>query len=102
MTRQYKDLRASLKRVILNIGDIVIDNSGGHVGILIKRRRHIDIIRDDIYVWEIVWSPNAVSPVNPHNAPNSRYMEEWGLKMSVVASLYEWHTIHKIIYPPND
>jgi|TARA_R110000824_G_scaffold238718_2_gene427444 hypothetical protein len=97
MTRQYKDLRASLKRVILNIGDIVIDNSGGHVGILIKRRRHIDIIRDDIYVWEVKWINNVVKDLYPDN-PAGTLIEEEGLRLSIVAGSYEWHSINGETY----
>lgn len=90
-------MRASLKRVILNIGDIVIDNSGGHVGILIKRRRHIDIIRDDIYVWEVKWINNVVKDLYPDN-PAGTLIEEEGLRLSIVAGSYEWHSINGETY----
>lgn len=93
MPIRYKDLHTSLECVILNIGDIVIDNVGGHIGILVKRRRHIDMIRDDIYVWETQWINNVVKDIYPEN-PATTILEEEGLKLSIVAGTYEWHSIN--------
>ena len=31
---QYKELQKNVSLVILSIGDIVVDNIGGHIGIL--------------------------------------------------------------------
>jgi hypothetical protein len=71
----------------------------GDVGVLLVKHRRIDMVKDDIYMWEVVWSSNAD---NPYDLPNARYMEEYGLRLSVVAGLYEWHTTRKILYTPND
>ena len=92
MPRKYKDLHTMVKCVILNIGDIIIDNVGGHVGILIRRARHIDMIRDDVYVWEVKWINNVVKDIYPDN-PATTLMEEYGLKISIIVGSYEWHSI---------
>ena len=93
MPRQYKDLHTMIKCVILNVGDIVIDNIGGHVGILVQRKRHIDLIRDDIYVWEVKWINNVVKELYPEN-PATTLMEENGLKVSIIVGTYEWHSVN--------
>ena len=92
-------LRSRAAYVKFSAGDIIIDLMTGDIGVLLANRRRIDMVIGGLPVWEIVWSPNANDPCN---TPNSRYMEEYGLKMSVVAGLYEWHTTHKILYAPKD
>jgi hypothetical protein len=92
-------LRRRAGYVKFSAGDIIIDLMTGEVGVLLTKHQRIDMVKNDIYVWEIVW---ATDVGDSYNAPNSRYMEERGLKMSVVAGLYEWHTTHKILYTPND
>tara|TARA_R110002126_G_C10207745_1_gene477664 strand:- start:165 stop:473 length:309 start_codon:yes stop_codon:yes gene_type:complete len=88
----YKDLRESIECVILNIGDIVVDNLGGHIGILVKRCHHIDMIEDDVYVWEVKWINNVVREQYAEN-PMGSLLEEEGLKLSIVVGTYEWHSI---------
>ena len=44
--------------IVLSVGDIIIDTMGRHTGILVHKRRHIDMIEDDIYIWEIKWNDN--------------------------------------------
>tara|TARA_R110002073_G_C9017226_1_gene540474 strand:+ start:122 stop:415 length:294 start_codon:yes stop_codon:yes gene_type:complete len=92
-------LRRRAGYVKFSIGDIIIDLMTGDVGVLLTKHRRIDMVKDDIYMWEIVWTDSVEDPLN---TPNSRYMEEYGLKMSVVAGLYDWHTTRKILYTPND
>ena len=70
-----KELREETVHVILSIGDIVIDLVTGRRGILTGRKRHIDMIVDDI-------------------------LEEEGLKMSIVTGLIEWHSIDGGTYEP--
>jgi len=79
-------------RVNLSVGDIIIDVNGGHTGILVNRRRHIDIVEDDIYVWEAKWNTNVINE-NPFNAPLSSILEEESLKLSIVVGIYEWHSV---------
>jgi len=83
-------LRDKAKYVKFSVGDMIIDLMIGSIGVLIRRHRRIDIVRDDVYVWEIIWSSESNKP---YDVPNSRYMEEEGLKLSVVAGMYDWHRI---------
>ena len=80
-------------RVNLSVGDIIIDVSGGHTGILVGRRRHIDMVEDDVYVWEAKWNTSVISE-NPFDAPLSSILEEESLKLSIVVGIYEWHSVN--------
>jgi len=79
-------------RVNLSVGDIIIDVNGGHTGILVSRRRHIDMVEDDVYVWEAKWNTNVINE-NPFDAPLSSILEEESLKLSIVVGIYEWHSV---------
>jgi hypothetical protein len=79
-------------RIVLSIGDIIIDTHAGNTGILIDRRHHIDMIEDDIYLWDIKWNYDALN-ASPVNAPASSILEEEGLKLSIVVGIYEWHSV---------
>ena len=81
-------------RVTLSVGDIIIDTTGKHTGILVARRRHIDMVEDDIYIWEIKWNNNIVNENKPFEPPMSTILEEEGLKLSIVVGLYEWHSVN--------
>ena len=37
----------------LSVGDLLVDNVSGRVGVLVKRERRISIEDDDIYVWHV-------------------------------------------------
>jgi|TARA_R110002020_G_scaffold853_1_gene4240 hypothetical protein len=89
---QYKELQKNVSRVILSIGDIVVDNIGGHIGILTRRTRHIDMIEDDVFVWEVKWLNNVAKEFY-EVSPMSTRLEEEGLKLSIVIGTYEWHSI---------
>ena len=80
-------------RVNLSVGDIIIDVTGGHTGILVGRRRHIDIVEDDVYVWEAKWNTSVISE-SPLDAPLSSILEEESLKLSIVVGIYEWHSVN--------
>jgi len=92
MGSPYKKLQENVECVILSIGDLVVDCIGGHIGILIKRIRHIDIEDDDIYVWEVKWINNVVKDYYDET-PMTGILEEEGLKLSIVVGTYEWHSI---------
>ena len=79
-------------RVNLSVGDIIIDVNSGHTGILIARRRHIDMVEDDVYVWEAKWNTSVISE-SPFDAPLSSILEEESLKLSIVVGIYEWHSV---------
>ena len=85
-----KDLHAKKKHVILSIGDIIIDSPVDSIGILVSRNRHIDIVEDDFYLWEIRW----IRHDNPyHDTPFITFLEEEELKLSIVAGIREWHSV---------
>jgi hypothetical protein len=90
-------LRREAKYVTLHVGDIIIDLMTGNVGVLLRLERKIDMIEDDIYIWEISW---ASTPTAPYNVPSSKYMEESSLKLSIVAGLYDRHSIRDSIILP--
>ena len=79
----YKILRAETSRVILSVGDIIIDTTTSQIGILTERKRYIDMVEDDIYVWEVKWI-NKIAKDNYIDAPVPPIMEEEGLKLSIV------------------
>ena len=66
-------LQEMLERVIFYVGDIVIDTSNNNVGILLNRERHIDIVEDDMYFWNVKWTKND-------EVLNVDYIEEEHLK----------------------
>ena len=82
-------LRTEADKVILNVGDIIFDHIANMRGILIKRIRHIDMIEDDVYLWEIKLFKND----------NSDYteiiMEEDGVKVSIAVGTVEWHSVEQ-------
>lgn len=80
------------KHVILNIGDIIVDNVGGHIGILTRRNRHIDMIEDDIYVWEVKWINNVAKEYYESNPANT-LLEEDSLRFCIVVGTYELHSV---------
>jgi len=82
-------LQTQLERVILCVGDIIVDTISGGGGTLIARRRHIDIEEDDVYLWEIKWFNTASREHVP-----SPIREESELKLSIVAGTYILHSVN--------
>jgi hypothetical protein len=58
-------------------------------GFLRKRERRIDIIEDDIYIWWITW----FSEDDNVEYNNVDFIEEEGLKMSIIIGLIEINSI---------
>jgi len=85
-------LQERLKYVILKVGDIIVDNVGGHIGILTNRTRHIDMVEDDVFVWRVKWINNVVKELYDVS-PASTILEEENLKLSIIAGTYDWHSI---------
>ena len=48
-----QDIKKKINNIKLNIGDIIVDHFGGYIGILINRTHHVDIVEDDVYIWEV-------------------------------------------------
>ena len=88
----YKELQNKADHVILSVGDIIVDSVGGHIGILTRRSHHIDMVEDDVYVWETKWINNVVKQFYG-TVPTNTLLEEEGLKFSIVLGTYEWHSI---------
>ena len=84
-------LNSESQRVILSIGDIIIDRMMNQVGILVERTRRIDMIMDDVYMWEVKWLTTLMNVVE---VPHANYLEEETLKLWIVLGTYDWHSIN--------
>ena len=84
-------LKKESRRVILSIGDIIIDRMTNQVGILIERTRPIDMIMDDVYMWEVKWLTSVASVVE---VPHANFLEEETLKLWIVLGTYDWHSVN--------
>jgi len=91
------DLQERLDSVILNVGDIIIDVFSGYTGMLVKRNRHIDIMNDDMYFWQIKWMTNVDRDELKPSHDRIRLsdtLEEEGMKLSIVVGAMDWHSIN--------
>ena len=86
----HGSLNKESQRVILSIGDIIIDRMMNQAGILIDRTRRIDMVMDDVYMWEVKWLTSAASIVE---VPHANFLEEETLKLWIVLGTYDWHSI---------
>tara|TARA_R100001086_G_scaffold244379_1_gene174122 strand:- start:52 stop:330 length:279 start_codon:yes stop_codon:yes gene_type:complete len=87
--RPIEELRDEASHVILHVGDMIYDIRTKSRGFLRERQRKIDIIEDDIYVWSIFWfSQDEESEYN-----NLEFMEEEGLRLSIVIGTIELFSI---------
>ena len=87
--RPIEELRDEASHVILHVGDMIYDVRTKSRGFLKQRERKIDIIEDDIYVWSIFWFSQDDN--NVYN--NLEFMEEEGLKLSIVIGTIELQSI---------
>jgi hypothetical protein len=87
------DLRRKAAYVILSTGDIIVDVNKNLIGILLNRVRRIDIEHDDLYFWEVVWINKSEAHRDGYFDNGSTYMEEMGLKLSIVVGAYNWHSV---------
>ena len=71
---------------------MVIDIVSNHYGLLIGRERRISYTDDDVYFWKVTWSSN-MSDMDITNAPNPIYIEEEGLKLSILIGFYDLYQI---------
>jgi hypothetical protein len=84
-------LREYTKDVKLNAGDMIIDSVTGQIGLLIAYDRRISITSDDVYFWSVKWSNDAHSE-NSIDIINLIWMEEEGLKLSILVGFYNLHS----------
>ena len=87
--RPIEELRDEASHVILHVGDMIYDVRTKSRGFLRLRERKIDIIEDDIYVWSIFWFSQDDN--NVYN--NLEFIEEEGLKLSIVIGTIELQSI---------
>ena len=87
--KPIEELRDQASHVILHVGDMIYDVRTKSRGFLKSRERKIDIIEDDIYVWDIFWF--SQDDDNVYN--NLEFMEEEGLKLSIVIGTIELQSI---------
>ena len=87
--RPIEELRDEASHVKLHVGDMIYDVRTKSRGFLKLRERKIDIIEDDIYVWSIFWFSQDED--NIYN--NLEFMEEEGLKLSIVIGTIELQSI---------
>jgi hypothetical protein len=77
----------------LSVGDLLVDNVSGRVGVLVKRERRISIEDDDIYVWMVFWSKETAGDLIVYGVEmqesNLAALEEEGLKISIIIDYYE-------------
>jgi len=84
-------LHAAAEKVNLNVGDIIIDHIANIRGTLVNRIHHIDMIKDDIYLWEVKLFKSDKSRSDKTNT----IMEEDGLKFSIAVGTVEWHSVEQ-------
>jgi hypothetical protein len=88
--RPFEELRDEASHVILHVGDMIYDFRTKSRGFLKSRERKIDIVEDDIYVWTVVWISHLDLGFN-----NLDFMEEEGLKMSIIIGTIELTSIEQ-------
>jgi len=86
-----EELRKESECVILSVGDMIYDSRTKSRGFLQSRKRKIDIIKDDIYVWTIFWFYQDKDLDCYNNLP---YMEESGLKISILLGIVMLYSIN--------
>lgn len=91
-----RDLTSELKHVILNPGDLIVDELTGFVGVLVFRERRIDMFEDDVYFWFVKWIKNVDrGGEDPQNTSMANYVEEEGLKLSIIVEMITHYSAKK-------
>ena len=84
-----EELRDQAEHVILHVGDMIYDVRTKSRGFLKERERRIDIVEDDIFIWWVTWFTQEEG----NNYNNVDYIEEEGLKMSIIIGIVEINSI---------
>ena len=88
------NLISALENVILNPGDLIIDELTGFVGVLIYRERRIDMFEDDIYFWFVRWIKNIERQgEQPNSNVIASHVEEEGLKFSIIVEMVSHYSV---------
>jgi len=88
-----KALQLELDAIELSIGDVIIEMSTNTVGFLVEKTRRVDIVEDDIYFWEIVWT-NEEMVHEFKDLPQTNILEEEHLKLSIILGIIKWQSIN--------
>ena len=86
---KINELRETANKVMLNVGDMVIDHISNFRGFLTKRIMHIDMVKDDVYLWEV----NLFKTNENNNNQTTTIIEEEGLKMSIAIGTVELYSV---------
>jgi len=81
------------EKIILNIGDIIVDHLTGYVGVLSVRDRHINMIKDNVYFWEVRWSNALFKRDKKKPLQISGYIKEKTLKLSILIGTTELYSV---------
>jgi len=89
-----EDLYSLINSVILNVGDLIVDETTGFVALLISRERRIDMVYDDMYFWHVRWVKNVNRYAeDPTNVPLSTILEEEGMKLSIAVGMLTHYSV---------
>lgn len=89
-------LQDMIDHVIINVGDLIVDEETGFVGVMVRRERRIDMFMDDLYFWHIKWIKNLdKAGPTPEEVRMLGCVEEEGLKLSIAVGTLT-------IYSPGD
>jgi len=86
-------LCSELEKITLNVGDIIVDHLTGYIGVLLVRDRYIDMIKDDVYFWEVQWSSALFKRDKKKPLQISGYIEEEALKLSILIGSTELYSV---------
>ena len=88
------DLINELDDIHINVGDIIADHLTGYVGILISRSRRIDMVKDDVYFWEIMWTKQSHKRKG-NQIEIAGVLEEETLKLSILIGAIELYSVEE-------
>ena len=65
---------------------MIVDVATGQIGVLVFREHRVTYEDDDLYFWQVQWNKH---PTTVEYAPNSMWMEEQGLRISIFVGFYD-------------
>tara|TARA_R110000796_G_scaffold38391_2_gene96634 strand:+ start:48 stop:323 length:276 start_codon:yes stop_codon:yes gene_type:complete len=86
------DWREQAKHIILSPGDMIIDIISNQYGVLVEKEQKVSLIHNDLYFWKLNWATNP-EEVDFLNAPSPTWVEEQGLKLSILIGFYDLYQI---------
>tara|TARA_R110002110_G_scaffold92054_1_gene239588 strand:+ start:1324 stop:1599 length:276 start_codon:yes stop_codon:yes gene_type:complete len=88
----HDDWREQAKHIILSPGDMIVDIVSNQYGVLVEGHRKSSDIHNALYFWKINWS-NNLEEIDVLNAPSPTWVEEQGLKLSILIGFYDLYQI---------